>query len=320
MSHVIHGRGSDLKNTCAILNRAKRKVITQKMILSLIDVAKRKKKTDREKQYWNTYHCQNRLITGDGRLFGKYCKNRFCTVCLGVRKASIINNYLPYLSKWENPYFVTLTIKSIPRRLLKYYFEGMLKTLAKIIDKYRKRVKKRGGYLQGIKSLECNFNPVLKSYNPHFHIIVKDKEMANILITEWLSRFPRHAVKKAQFARPVKDKTRDLIELVKYGSKIFTEPNLRNKSKRQHPSIYVSALDNIFEAMSNLRIFDRFGFNLNKQKHAPMSRLVSNYDRWRFSLGHGDWINLDTGEMLTGYSISQELKLILENHLDLVTE
>ena len=36
----------------------------------------------------------------------------------------------------------------------------------------------------GIKSLECKFNPINKTYNPRLHIIVANKEMADILVKE----------------------------------------------------------------------------------------------------------------------------------------
>ena len=64
------------------------------MALSLIDVAKENGDVEREKAYWNTYYCQNSVITANGRLYGKYCKNRFCTLCCSIRKAEIINKYL----------------------------------------------------------------------------------------------------------------------------------------------------------------------------------------------------------------------------------
>ena len=56
-----------------------------------------------------------------------------------------------------------------------------------------------------------------------------------------------------------------LIEVVKYGSKIFTEPDLNKKGEGKcDPKIYVAALDNIFNSMQGLRIFERFGFNFPK--------------------------------------------------------
>ncbi|MBK9631976.1 MAG: hypothetical protein IPO62_13080 [Saprospiraceae bacterium] len=100
------------------MNRAKKKLITQSIILSLIDVARIKKDVIMEKAYWNAYHCQSKIIEADGRLYGNYCKNRFCTLCSGNRKADIINMYLPVLKNWSDPYFVTLIARSVPNYLI----------------------------------------------------------------------------------------------------------------------------------------------------------------------------------------------------------
>jgi hypothetical protein len=130
------------------------------MILALVDVARQKKAFEREKQYWNTYHCLNCAQSFQGRLYGKYCKNRFCTLCLCIRKADILNRYLPVLKKWKEAYFVKLTVKAIPAKWLRSVIKHLIKGLQRIIDKYRKRNQRRKGIkLIGIRSLECNFNP-----------------------------------------------------------------------------------------------------------------------------------------------------------------
>ena len=47
-----------------------------------------------------------------------------------------------------------------------------------------------------------------------------------------------------------------LIGTIKYGSKIFIEPNPGNKSRHNvPPMIYAYALDNILVAMKRIRIF-----------------------------------------------------------------
>jgi hypothetical protein len=75
-------------------------MITNKLTLSLVDVAKEKGALDRVQGYWNAYHCQRKLFSSDDRLYGKYCKNRFCTLCCGIRKAEIINKYLPIIKTY----------------------------------------------------------------------------------------------------------------------------------------------------------------------------------------------------------------------------
>ena len=65
------------------------------MALSLIDVAKKNGEDEREKAYWNTYYCQNSVITANGRLYGKYCKIGFALYAVVfVKPKSLINTYL----------------------------------------------------------------------------------------------------------------------------------------------------------------------------------------------------------------------------------
>ena len=99
-----------------------------------------------------------------------------------------MNKYLPVVSTWEQPYFVTLTAKAIPFRSLAKRMKDMNRGFTKISSKLRKRSQRgKGLKLIGVKSLECNFNPVKKTYNPHLHLIVANKEMADVLVKEWLA-------------------------------------------------------------------------------------------------------------------------------------
>ena len=69
-----------------------------------------------------------------------------------------------------------------------------------------------------------------------------------------------------------------LIEIIKYGSKIFTEPDLKKKGNlKTPPKIYARALDNILVAMKGKRIFERFGFNLPKQQKQTNKQHKINY-------------------------------------------
>jgi hypothetical protein len=122
-----------LSNDKALKGRAKRKTITQSMVLSLMDVAKQKGNNENQNSYWNTYYCQNRVIVNDGKLYGKYCKNRFCTLCCSNRKADIINKYLPNIKEWGDPYFVTLTVKACKGNKLNVMVSKVLEGFSKIL-------------------------------------------------------------------------------------------------------------------------------------------------------------------------------------------
>ena len=316
---LISGKGSDLSKKNSLKGRAKRKMITQKMILSLIDVSENKHNPSRIKPYWNTFYCQNKVYTADGRLYGKYCKNRFCTLCASIRKAEIINRYLPTIQLWDDPYFVTLTIKAQPLRNLNKFMKGMIIAFNKITDKYRKRSQRgKGIKFVGIKSLECNFNPTKKTYNPHFHLVVQTKEMATILIDEWLKIWTRkYTFLGAQDLRRVGDREKILIEIIKYGSKIFTEPDLNKKMKaKEKHDIYAAALNNIFASMKGLRIFERFGFDLPILERNSKCYIIKNFDKWEFDNKIFDWINFETGEILTQYTPSSNLISLLEGNIN----
>lgn len=317
----LSGKGSDLANTKALKGRAKRKMITQALVLGLIDVADQKGIQERKKGYWNTYHCQSKIITAEGRLYGKYCKNRFCTVCCAIRKAEIINKYLPVVKTWPDPHFVTLTIKARSLSNLSKFLKGVMSAFQRINNKYRKRhQRKKGLKLMGIKSLECNFNPVKRTYNPHLHLIVPNKEIADTLITEWLKIWtPKFTHRAGQHSTAIRDREKALIEIIKYGSKIFTEPDVNNKLRgKGNPKIHIAALDNIFRAMSGLRIFERFGFNLPKggcniQTGATVAQL---YEEWEFDPSKFDWISTKGEMILSEYKPPIELKRLLETAID----
>lgn len=318
---AVFGKGSDLSKKAALNSKAKRKLITQFLCKSMIEVAEKKGETKRLQTYWNSFHCQESMTGSNGRSYGKYCKNRMCTVCSAIRKAKMINLYMPVISTWERPQFLTLTVKSISERNLKKYVSGMNRALRRITSKHRKRGQRGTGQkLKGIKSLECNFNPQTKKYNPHFHIIVPNKQTAEILITEWLKLWTGGRTnRKAQFYRPVRSTKADLMETIKYGSKIFTEPDLNKKAQGDGERvIYAAALYNIFEAMHRERIFDRFGFNVPKviEQKQEMQFLKGEIDTWEYDREHKDWVNLETGTLFSGYIPPEELMNLLINSID----
>jgi len=322
---IVNGKGSDLNKKEALKGRAKRKTITQIMMLKLIEISEKNSEPELAKAFWNSYYCQEKVYTANGRLYGKYCKNRFCTLCCSIRKADIINRYKPVIEKWEDPYFVTLTVKACKANQLGNYFNSLNKNFSKIINKHKKRHQRgKGLKLVGIKSLESNYNPVRKTYNPHLHIIVANKEMADILLNEWCDRAKKGYVnRKGQKADKVWNLDNALVEIIKYGSKIFTEPDLKKRSKETtSPKVYLNALYTILFAMKGKRIFDRFGFNLPmecKPKHYHAT-LLENFKEWEFNAKTNDWNNTSTGEALTLYNIPSNLQALLENNIDCISK
>jgi hypothetical protein len=317
---VLHGKGADLTNPKAVQRRAKCKLITQTIILKLIDVAKEKGAKDRVKAYWNTYHCQNRIITSNGRMHASLCRNRFCTYCSGIKKAEMINKYLPVLQTWKKSCFMTLTVKAVPAYLLAKRVRNIKRAFAKIYTKLKKQGQRGTGIkLMGIKAIECNFNPVAKTYNPHIHLIVPDRKTAELLRKEWLALWtPKFAGSRSQHIRSVKNNEKDLIEVIKYETKVFTEPDgKKSKGKKGSAVIYIKALDNIHAALKGIRLLDRFGFNAPKaEKGKAGSRLTEDYMHWQYDLKSRDWLNEEHESTLTAFTPEAQLETILEMNID----
>jgi hypothetical protein len=322
---LLHGNGSDLNNPKAIERRARCKTITQALMLRLIDVATKRGATDRIKAYWNTYYCQNKITTANGKIHTTYCKNRFCSYCCGVRKADLIHNYLPIVQSWQEPYFLTLTVKAVPAYQLPATIKEMNRVFRLIKAKHYKRSQRgTGKELIGLKTLECNFSAKNKTYNPHLHLLVSSKATAVLLIKEWLAMWgSKFTHRDAQHYRKVGDREKDLIEVIKYEAKIFTEPDgKRSRGKNGSAKIYARALDNIYTAMKGLRIVDRFGFNLPKgsKRKKVDSQLVDDYHKWTYHPKSRDWLSEEHESTLTGFTQPQQLIDILELNIDIDLE
>ena len=107
-----------------------------------------------------------------------------------------------------------------------------------VFSQINARLKKRwqrgtGIKIVGLRALECNFNATLKTYNPHFHILVPTGEVAYTILGQWLNVWQKHeASPYAQDVQPVENPEEDLIEIIKYETKIFTDPEPGKRKKK----------------------------------------------------------------------------------------
>lgn len=317
----ISGEGSKPDSYAKLQKRTGKKFLTQKLMNGLIEIAEKLKNESLRRSFWNTYNCQKTIITHGGRAYSKYCKNRYCLVCLGIRKAELINKYYPVLKNWEDPKFVTLTIRSVTAKKLPMIMKNMNRAFRMIIDRNRQRYKRgKGIKLMGIRSLECNFNPERSTYNPHFHIIVPNMLVAKQLKADWLDLWTKKYNEHwAQKIVDVNDLETSLVEIIKYSTKVFTEPNPNSKTKTTASRrIYLRAMYNIIAAMKGERVFERFGFNLPKKSDEQTSttRLVTDYDIWKYIPEHTDWYSELTGQCLSKYSPEAKIQNMIDNYID----
>jgi plasmid rolling circle replication initiator protein Rep len=253
-----------------------------------------------KKSYQGTYYnCATVLEQKDDKITGHYCNNRWCIVCNRIRTAKMIIGYKPQLDELQDKYFVTLTIPNVTGSDLRQVIKQMIKAFIHIKKTYHNQHKS----IIGLRKLECTYNDSLNNYHPHFHIIVSGESVAHQLVIDWLKHYPE-ANEYAQDIRPADDNS--VMELFKYFSKIVT-----NKT------IYVQALDTIFNAMYGLRVYQAFGIKkvISEDISEIQAELYKDLEEreavWTWL--ENDWIDQNTGELLTGYEPNDQIKKIINN-------
>ncbi len=321
---TVGGKGAAIDEVNVLEGRSKRKIITNAIILHLIDHAKSKGHDKMVQCYWNTYHCLNKVYTADNKLYGKYCKNRFCTLCTSIRKAELINKYISTIQQWEDPHFLTLTIRSKKARSLDKWMSGMVRAFDLINNRCKARHRRgKGIKIMGIKSLECNFNPKKQWYNPHYHMIVPNRAVGELLRDEWLRQWKGCAGWKGQDLRRVDDLESSLVEIMKYSTKIFTEIDVREERRQKGDyKVYIAAMHNIFKAMKPHQTFGSFGFKLPTEvtTREAIVNVLEDYKTWVFDPKESVYINTETDEVLFDYQLPEKIRRILESRVDLGLE
>lgn len=321
---ILNGQGSDILRKDYGKRKQKTKTITQALVLKMIDIAKQEGRRDIQISLWNTYYCQHTVYTSENRLYSSYCKNRFCTTCLGNRKAELIRKYSPVIANWPAPHFVTLTVKACTKNQLSKLLQLCIKSLSTIIDKHEHRhIRGKGNKLVGIRSLECNFNPGKKTYNPHFHLVVPDLETARIIVNEWLANKPTgYKSRYAQKIDRIENLETALIEVIKYGTKVFTDEAESEKTPGKGLKVYVRAFYNIIVAMKGLRLFASFGFKLPKEtaQHPAGAKLTIDYEKWVYLPEYNDWQHTESELTLLGCMSPEAIQELLEGGVDMERE
>jgi len=328
---ILMGRGIDLGNLTALERLAKRKLITKTMMLLLLEIACEDENWKWHARFESTLHCQDEKKSANGRAYTDYyCKQRCCLICLANLKAEKVNTYLPVVEDMADPHFVTLTVVSVKKEELEKRVKDIAKAIRTLIARYKKRAQRNKGMkFYGLWSLESNFNPLAFTYNPHIHMILPSEYAAETFRNDWIEYWKERKVKiddDAQHYRKVKrDRKKDLIEIVKYGSKIFTEPDVAKRMKYKLPRkpsfLYVRALYNILKAMDGIDVFNTFGFELPKrEKPLSLSKKVAECIDWDYDLAAPDWVNEELGLRLAKYKVPDELEALLTSRTNSTME
>ncbi len=289
--------------------RAKAKFITNGFIIDLASL-----KSPLEQSYWNTFHCVETLLYDqeNGKMTGKYCKNRWCLVCNRIRTGKLMNKYFDRFIKYDDLFFVTLTVRNVPIEKL----PECLNRMGKIWDKIRFKFKYRGINFDGIRKSECTYNNKENTFHPHFHVVIRGREQAELLLQLWMKLNKEDTDIKGQDIR--KCDTDTLKELFKYFTKIVKRDKTTDKNEYQ---IFIKPLDLMNQAYYKNKIFNPFGIFRKKEDsendedieelQAEILQEIRDGSVWAWIQTQSDWVS-EYGEYLTANNYHAEIKVIIK--------
>lgn len=278
--------------------RARAKYITNAVASPLSEL-----RSPLQKSYSASIMCSATLTEARGKITGLYCGQRWCLVCARIRTSRLIAGYLPALAEIEEKYFVTLTVPNCTGKALKVTIREMLDAATLIRRSITRTHKIKYSCL---RKIECTYNAQEGTYHPHFHLIVESELVAQLYVGMWLKRFPK-AKRKAQDIRPADDNS--CMELFKYFTKVVS------KNKTGEYKIYIKALDTMFQAMSKVRTFQPSGIikEVSEDIEPEQAELTHRDITACWSWLNSDWLDKETGELLTSFSPSENMTKIASN-------
>jgi hypothetical protein len=294
-----------------LLNRARAKYITFPLAIALAEL-----RSPLEKSYRNAVYCAANLEQDEnGKIRGLYCQTRWCLVCNRVRLARAINRYYGPISEWKDRQFVTLTEPNVQASQLADAITVMQRDFVNIA----RAIKRTDGIsFRALRKLECTYNPQRNDFHHHGHFVTEGKDAAHALVRRWLESHPE-ASPAAQDIRPCDDD--GLKELFKYFTKIVVKRPDGSGSRMLAP---VEALDKVFLAMRGRRVYQPIGFKIaadpatdENAEIGPDGDTVAvkrfgERVEWEWIQQLHDWIDLSSGEVLTGYEPTEQFRSLAE--------
>jgi hypothetical protein len=235
--------------------------------------------------------------------------------CNAIRTAKHIIAYSPIVNEWEDACFLTLTQKTVDKEQLSWQISEMYRIFnsIKLLAKTRYHRGKSHFKLEGIRKIEATFNVLTDKYHPHFHIVLKTKEMGEFVMAEWLKRNCNAGI-KGQNCKKADKYT--LVELFKYMSKVIASTGKKPKTPNERV-INADSLDVIFNAMKGIRTVQSFGFSKPvidedcNSDNLKVNCIADAVLQWNDEAT--DWIDADTGELFTGYKPNESFRKLIDN-------
>lgn len=262
--------------------------------------------------YRQAYRCNEAIIKNHetGKVTVNYCKKRCCTVCARIKSAQSISKYGDAILMLGDLYMVTLTNKNVFKGELTDEVTRMVGAIGKI----RVNMRVQGHKLNGYKSFECTYSRYT-GFNPHIHLVVQGKEIAEMIHRLWLKQFP-NASERGQDIRKVGNTYKDLLEVFKYVAKPVTKGYC-----------YPDAYDEIMRAFVKRRTSEPIGtvrgskplksectkdIGLDDLQSQNISWNGYEFNVWTYVNQLHDWVS-DQGECLIDEPLDTKTKQILED-------
>jgi hypothetical protein len=238
-------------------------------------------------------------------------------VCAGIRSATAIDRYAPEVTGWGAKYMVTLTIPNCRLDDLRTRVKGMLTEFSRVTQWLQRKHGRPA--VKVLRSLEVTFNQTRYDAHPHFHCLVEGEQVARDMVERWLHRHPE-ASAAAQDVRAASNTA--VLEVFKYAVGLSVDKRGADGTRAPVPA---PALDGIYRALRGVRLLGAVGFSALLPEDEPMEdaemedgaltpegETISpvKSDKaivWEWSQEAMDWVNPETGELLTGYKPSKRV-------------
>jgi hypothetical protein len=272
------------------------------------------------KAYSRTLHqCGQLMEQVDGKLKTYWCGYRWCPACAAIKTARAWNAYGSEVKGWgADLHMVTLTVPNVSGGVLRATVRDMHHTFSVIGRSLTRQFGK--DEVKMIRATECTYSEVRNDYHPHMHVCVKGKDVAKALLEGWLKRNPE-ASSLAQDMR--KGNAGTVAELFKYATKLSSDKRDTDGSRKVVPA---HALDTIFTAFRGLRLWQAVGVKAaNNDEEAIDDNAAIETDVgteattrkderivWDWCQAVTDWVDLKTGECLTGYEPGRHARTLIQ--------
>jgi hypothetical protein len=209
---------------------------------------------------------------------------------------------------------LTISRRNVPGNELRQEIEDLCKLRALMMKVENKHRTYNGRpTLKALFKLEVTYSYARNDFHPHFHAILENEEAAQSLRHRWLT-FEQNFSKvdvQAQEITPVKGEGA-AKEIFKYFTKLLSKDKDTGKIK-VYPG---TVLDTIFCAMKGRRVYTNYGLKAPPPTDYEAETISDedidpnfyNFFLWDQKLA--DWIEQETGELLTGNKPSDSIQSI----------